>query len=340
MDYTAKDRPHQLLVWARGLGSGKLMNSMVMNTPLVYGIILNWNGSEETIACLHSMQAQTYLNLHLLVIDNGSVDDSVQKIKSAFPDISLIENDTNLGFAGGVNVGLRHALAAGAEYVLILNNDLVIDPNCVMEMTNCLQEDIAFVTAVIYYTNDPNRIWSIGGHIHPLTLEKTSDARGILDTGQLTDVLSRDFVPGGATMMSRIALEKIGLFDERFFLYYEDADISLRALRAGLKSIVATKAKMWHSVSASAGGTDSPRERYWMARSSIIYFYKHARLKQIPIIIFWRTGSALRTTYRLLRKGNYLALRSYWRGLRDGFKDVSQHKDKMLNVPHISAPTS
>lgn len=290
--------------------------------PSVAALILNWNGADETIECLHSIQAQTYPHLRALVVDNGSADDSVARIRAQFPDVPLLENATNLGFAGGVNVGLRHLLEQDVDYVLVLNNDLVLDKACVQEMVMQAGADVAFVTAVLYFTGDPQRIWSIGGQIHPLTLEKTADARGVLDTGQLPPVMERHFVPGGATMMACDALRQIGLFDERFFLYYEDADLSLRGHRAGLRAIVATRAKMWHAVSASAGGSDSPRERYWMARSSVIYFAKNAAWWQWPIILFWRTGSAVRTTLRLLRHQKREALGNYWKGLRDGVNDM------------------
>ncbi|UCG25242.1 MAG: hypothetical protein JSW55_04375, partial [Chloroflexota bacterium] len=116
----------------------------------------------------------------------------------------------------------------------------------------------------------------------------------------------------------REVFEQIDLYDERFFLYYEDADYSLRASRAGIGAAVATMARMWHSVSKSSGGSDTPRERYWMARSSVLYFYKNARMWQWPVIIVWRTLSAMRTSLRLLTKWRLDSLSAYWRGLRDG----------------------
>ncbi len=290
--------------------------------PRVYALVLNWNGADDAIECLHSLERQTYTNLFSFVVDNGSVDESIEQIKDVFPDVKIISNSENLGFAGGVNVGIRYALATDADYVLVLNNDLVLDEACVAEMVKQAKEGVAFITAVIYYADEDARIWSIGGRIHPWTLEKTADARGQLDEGQFPEVMERHFVPGGATLMSRHALETVGLFDEKFFLYYEDADLSLRAHRAGLRSVVATCAKMWHGISRSSGGADSPRERYWMARSSMIYFLQNAQWWQFPIILFWRTGSAVRTIWRLFRTNKRESLIAYWRGLRDGFRDV------------------
>ncbi|MFT5195325.1 MAG: GT2 family glycosyltransferase [Cellvibrionaceae bacterium] len=291
------------------------------HSPLVYAVVLNWNGANDAIGCLHSLVQQDWPNLVNVLVDNGSADDSVVRIQAEFPNLKILQNDKNLGFAGGVNVGMHYALEQNADQIIVLNNDLVLDPKCISEMMAHVEKDVSFVTASLYFHDEPNRIWSIGGELNKWNLEKTADARGILDENQFPQVMRRDFVPGGATLMSAKVLREIGLFDEKFFLYYEDADLSLRAYRAGYKSLVVTTAKMWHGVSKSSGGADSPRERYWMARSSTIYFSKNAKVWQWPIIFFWRSGSAIRTSIRLLKGRRHKALCSYWRGLKDGVRE-------------------
>ncbi len=134
------------------------------------------------------------------------------------------------------------------------------------------------------------------------------------DEGQWTAILERDFVPACGLLLTRDILQRTGGFDERFFMYYEDLDFCQRIREMGQKIGVLPAAKMWHKVSLSSGGSDSPNERYWMARSSVLYFRKHAKLWQWPLILFWRTGSALRTTWRLGSTGRGEALRAYWRG--------------------------
>jgi GT2 family glycosyltransferase len=295
--------------------------------PIVYAVVLNWNGAAETIACLESLKRQTYTNIKLLVVDNGSTDDSIERITTAHPDIELKVNNQNLGFAGGVNTGLHYAFANKADHVLILNNDLTLDEKCVAELAAHTAHDVGFVAATIYYTDDPQRIWSMSGNINRITLERTKDVRGEVDNGQFARVLERHFAPGGASLMSRQAYEKIGGFDEGFFLYYEDADLSLRTRKAGLRVLVCSQAKMWHAISKSSGGSDSPRERYWMARSSVRYFAKHAAWWQIPVILFWRTGSAVRTTWRLWRSDRHRSLTAYWQGLWHGLHEqVAKNK--------------
>ncbi len=297
-----------------------MQTNMQNSDPFVYCLVLNWNGPRETLACLASLQSQSYPNRRILVVDNGSEDDSVAQIQAAYPEVDLIENSKNLGFAAGINVGVRWILEKGADYILILNNDLVLDGGCLEELVEQAIAGVGLITAAIYFHDEADRLWSIGGNINPLNLEKTADARGIRDQGQFPRAIVRSFVPGGATMIAREVFDSIGLYDERYFLYYEDADYSLQANRAGIRMIVATQARMWHAVSASSGGSDSPRERYWMARSSVLYFRKNAYWWQWPIIFGWRSLSALRTSFRLLSQRRNDSLRAYWRGLVDGIR--------------------
>ena len=310
-----------------GIGSRHWLHLRPMNSaaqPLVYAVVLNWNGADETVNCLHSLNVQTHENFKILVVDNGSSDDSITTMRAAHPTVEILELPENVGFARGMNAGIRHAIANGAEWILGLNNDLELAPDCTEQLLAYATPDVGLITAVLYFRDERTRIWSIGGNISKYNLEKTSDARGVLDEGQLPPVLDRQFIPGGATLMSVKAFNDVGLFDEMYFLYYEDADLSLRMSRSGYRSLCATRAKMWHGIAKSSGGSGSPRERYWMGRSSVIYFAKNAAWWQVPIVLFWRSASAIRTTGRLLRQRKIESLRSYWRGLRDGMRDVRQ----------------
>ena len=289
--------------------------------PLVYALTLNWNRADETLACLETLAAQTFPRLRLLVVDNGSTDDSAARIRAAFPQVEVLTNRRNLGFAAGANVGLRRALAAGADLVFLVNNDPLIDAPAVERLVAHMRPEVGIAAPLIYYADEPERIWSAGGRVRRLLLEKYDDRRGQVDRGGWTGPLERDFVTGCGVMLSRHLLEKVGLFDERFFMYYEDSDLCLRARRAGFRILVVPQARMWHKVARSSGGRDSANERYWMARSSVLFFRKHARGGQWAAILPWRLGSALRTTWRLWRRGRREACAAYWRGLRDGWRE-------------------
>ena len=286
--------------------------------PLVYALTLNWNRADETLACLETLAAQTFPRLRLLVVDNGSTDDSAARIRAAFPQVEVLTNRRNLGFAAGANVGLRRALAAGADLVFLVNNDTLIDAPAVEHLVAHMRPEVGIAAPLIYYADEPERIWSAGGQVRRLLLEKYDDRQGQVDWGGWTGPLERDFVTGCGVMLSRRLLERVGLFDERFFMYYEDSDLCLRARRAGFRILVVPQARMWHKVARSSGGRDSANERYWMARSSVLFFRKHARGGQWAAILPWRLGSALRTTWRLGRRE---ACAAYWHGLRDGWRE-------------------
>ena len=296
--------------------------------PLVYAIILNWNRAKDTICCLNSLATQTYPNLKLVVAENGSTDDSISLISTAFPDVVLLKNPANLGFAAGMNAGIKFALQANADFVFILNNDTVLAPETVSQLVAYTDQNTGLVAPIIYYDSDPQRIWSLGGRINPWTLEVTHYSRNIIDTGQLPACITQDFVPGCAMLLSRTALERVGLFDEDFFMYYEDSDLCLRLRAEGFNILSVANAPMWHKVALSSGGGDSPNERYWMARSSLRFFAKHARWHQAPFIFIWRLASALKTTWRLLHGGKKAALKAYWKGLWHGVQEMklSGHK--------------
>lgn len=284
----------------------------------VFALVLNWNRWQDTLECLASLRRQTYPHIHIVVVDNGSIDNSVDRIRQVYPDITLLENPTNLGFAGGANVGIQYVMEQRGDAVFLLNNDTIIAPDTVSIMVQQLDTYVGVVSPLIYYFDDPQMIWSAGGNLSPLNLEITDSLRGRQNQGTLTPVMERDFVPGTSMLIPRHTFEAVGAFDERFFMYYEDMDFCLRTRRAGLQILLTTEARVWHKVAVSSGGADSPQERYWMARSSVLYFRKHARNLQRITVVAWRFGSAIRTTARLIWKGRSEASRAYWRGLYDG----------------------
>ncbi len=283
--------------------------------PLVAIVTLSWNRREDTLAFLASCAGLAYPSYRTLLVDNGSTDGTPEAVAAAFPEVEQVANGANLGFAAGMNVGMRRAQAAGADFVFVANNDTTLDPALLSWLVAAAQAHGAdLVAPAIYYYDRPDQLWWLGGRLRPLLLEIQPYAAP--PRGQAPFAV--DFVTGCGMLISRRCLEHVGSFDERFFMYYEDSDYCLRVLRAGLRAVVEPRAAMYHKVAVSSGGSDSPNERYQMARSSVQFFRKHAQPWQWPAIGAYRAGSAARTLWRLLRRGRTQAARAYLRGLRDG----------------------
>jgi GT2 family glycosyltransferase len=285
--------------------------------PLVAIITLNWNRRADTLAFLASCAALRYPRLHTIVVDNDSSDGSREAIGAAFPEVEQLHNAANVGFARGMNVGMRRAYESGADYFFLANNDTTLAPDALDLLVAAAETyGAGLVAPAIYYQDAPRTIWWLGGRLRPLLLEirryKRPPAR---HASQPFDV---DFITGCGMLISRATFERVGMFDERFFMYYEDSDYCLRAYRIGVKVLVEPRATMYHKVAQSSGGSNSPAERYHMARSSVQFFRKHARPWQWPLIWPYRTGSAICNLWRLLHRRRLAAAAAYLRGLRDG----------------------
>jgi GT2 family glycosyltransferase len=283
------------------------------SAPLIYVVTLNWNRCEDTLAFLGSCAQARYPRLRLLVVDNGSTDGSVEAIAAHFPQVEQLVNERNLGFAAGMNVGIRYALAQGADYLFVANNDTFLAPDALGHLVEAAtQHGAELLAPAIYHSVPHERLWSLGGWQRRTLLEITQ-CREIAP-----EPFEVDFVTACGVLIHRRCLERVGLFDERFFMYYEDADYCLRARQAGCKLLVVPRARMWHKVATSSGGSDSPAERYHMALSSVQFFRKHVRGWRWLAVVPYRTGSAVKTVGRLLGRQRWDAARAYLRGLWAG----------------------
>jgi len=288
--------------------------------PPVHVVVLTWNQREVTLECLRSLAQMTYPDFRIAVVDNGSTDGTAEAIKDQFPDVEIIVNERNLGYPGGCNVGLRYALSQGTEYVFVINNDISVDPAILDELMRETAPDVGILTPKIYFASEPKRIWSVGGHRNPLTLEMNRRGDNELDQGQWDEVLEQDYLIGCAHLFSRSLLERIGLLDAGYFLYYDDLDICIRAQQAGYRLLMVPRARMWHKVADSSGGVGMPRERYYMARSNVRFLRKHARGWQWLFVIPYRTASAIKTLLRLAWHQRWDSAWAYLHGLRDGLR--------------------
>jgi hypothetical protein len=302
-----------------------------MNQPAILIVILNWQQPEVTIACVRTVQAIAEPPFDMLLIDNGSRDDSAVILQKALPEIPLLALPENLGFAGGCNVGLRHAIEQGYEYALLLNNDAFPEPDMLSKLFAEMGPDVGLVSPKVLYHSERDIISFGGGRQHPLLLEVRDDAAEKKDGPEWEMTREVDYLWGTCWLVNLAALQKVGLLDERFFMYYEDLDWSIRFRQTGYRLLWVGKARLYHHESRSTGGTDSSLRRYYLARSSVIFFRRYAHLGQPLFIFCFRLGSAVRMVTRLLLKGNRPSAAAYLHGLRDGWRLAAEGKEKTSN---------
>lgn len=250
-----------------------LGESSAAKTPQVAIIILNWNGQTDTLACLASLSHLDYPACHIVVVDNGSNDDSVAAIGSAYPRVILLETGDNLGYVGGNNVGLDYARTLGVDYALLLNNDTEVAPDFLRLLIDAAEADptVAIVGPLIYYFDHPERIWSAGGVID--WQQGNTYLRGLNepDHGQFNSMPHPvDFVTGCALLIKMSAVEQVGLLDPRFFAYYEETEWCARVARAGFKILLVPQARIWHKISLVAREA-SPQVHYYMTRNRLLF---------------------------------------------------------------------
>ena len=233
----------------------------------LFVVILNWNGKNDTLACLASLQNTEAPAFDTIIVDNGSTDDSVVEITKRFPEVTLIETDKNLGYAGGNNVGIEHALKQGADFVLLLNNDTIVDKHFIQALLGSSQDhpNVGIFGAYPIRMTDPEKLDHLGGRWNSKTA--TFDLIGLGKVKGFKTEQSLDYVCGCSILIRRQVFEKIGLLEPTFFLFWEEADFCMRAKKAGFGVEICYEAKLLHKVSASfVGGTPHKTYFWWRGR--------------------------------------------------------------------------
>lgn len=288
--------------------------------PRVLAVILNWRQPALTLACVQALQLMDYPALDVLVLDNGSGDDSVAVLQAARLDFRLLALAENIGFAAGNNVGLRRAMEAGYDYALLMNNDAFAAPDMLRHLLAEAAGDIALLSPKIYFHSDPTRIWFADGRRQSHTLDLRHTGLGQPDGPAWSFSRDVDYLLGTCLLVNLDAAQQTGLLDERFFFYFEDLDWSLRFRNAGYRLRLVAPAHLYHRVAISTGGEDdTPLRRYYLARSSVIFWRRHARQGSPLLIVAFRLASAVKMVVRLWLKGKNEVARAYLRGLRDGW---------------------
>lgn len=267
----------------------KRMEKSASHWPLVSIITLNYNKTSVTRDLILSLKSISYPSIEIIVVDNASVDTSYHQLKNEFPYIQLIPLQDNLGFAGGNNVGIR---AAKGDLLLLINNDVEVTEGFLEPMVNLFRENknVGMVSPKIVYYYKDNRIQYAGSHgINPWTGRGKKDGQFELDHAQYDHVRETELVHGACMMVSRKLIDEVGLFEESFFIYYEEHDWAERAKRKGYKLFYAGTSKIYHKESVTMG-KDSPFKTYFMTKNRILFLKRNvpypARLISLSIFFF------------------------------------------------------
>lgn len=285
-------------------------------------VVLNWNGLDDTEACLESLTKQTYPNFNVALVDNGSIEQGTAErltaLKKQYGDrLQILRNQTNLGFAGGVNTGIRFGLDEGFDYIALFNNDAVAEPEWLERLVNISREQSSAITTGLLLHEDGKTIDSTGDWYTTWGLPFPRSRGNLTDSAPEGGVVFGG--SGGATLYTSDLFRKIGLFDETFFAYYEDVDISFRALLAGYTAYYEPAAVAYHKQGATSSKIPGFAVKQTMKNLPLLYIKNVPTSMLAPMgIKFWLAyglilGKALLSNnFNAALKGYLLGIWYFW----------------------------
>jgi GT2 family glycosyltransferase len=291
-------------------------------TPLVAVVILNWNGYEDTVECIQSLQNIQYSNFEIIIVDNSSTDGSQNKLLKKFPDINLIQCLSNGGYATGNNAGIRIALERGAAYILIVNNDVVAKNDFITPMVECAEQDlnVGIVTCKAFHYSDSTRVYCTGGTI------SMSRCSGINLSPSLQDMeCDVTYISGCVLLVKRKVFETVGFLDEKYFMYFEDFEFSRRAGKY-FRLIYYPKGIVYHKSGAGKKWDEyTPTYLYYHTRNRFWVFLSESVLYRSYVVMF-SIINVIAKSFVILIKNMKTSSRSFpvkelkalWCGLKDG----------------------
>jgi GT2 family glycosyltransferase len=283
--------------------------------PLAYLVVLNWNSFELTHECILSLQQISYPRFAVLVVDNGSTDDSPERLQRAHPDVEIARCSDNKGIAAGYNRGIEEALNRDADYVVVMNNDLTFAPDFLERMIAARQRwpRAGVIMPKIFYYDEPDIIWSAGGRQRFIPSVIVLRGRRMRDNSSFRHDAIIDYAPSACLLVCREVCEAVR-FDEGYFFYFDDWDFCVEVRRRGWDIVFAADSHVWHKVSRST--QNSPKSlRWWriLGLSTVRYHKKHYGLGMLAAHVAWVVA-------RETVKANLRSLPVFLRGVADGLR--------------------
>lgn len=240
---------------------------------MILTIIVTYNGEEYIEDCLHSIQKQTCMT-DVLVVDNGSADNTCSLVEKEYPQVRLLKLERNIGFAGANNVGIRYAMERGYEYVLLLNEDTVADQFLIQKLMKYVGKNVAVIPK-IYMNGSRTKVWYAAGQL--------DFERGVAINCRedfMDKVMEVTFMTGCCMLIHVNVFAEVGLFDENYFMYYEDTDLSIRMYKHKIKMLYVPDTYVWHRLQ---GKGTKPYYAYYMTRNRLYFLQKHSKDFQVKI---------------------------------------------------------
>lgn len=294
------------------------------------GIVVLTYNSEGVIAdCLVSLNNIDYRNKVVVVVDNASTDNTVNLVKNKFPNVHIIQNESNTGFAAGNNAGINSLLTQEAvDFVILLNDDIAVKNNLIAKLIEPFEKNskVGVTGAIITYDQNKNKIWFAGGYLNKLLFyTKHSHMNEVLGTSPVATTC--DFITGCCMCVSKEVINKVGLLAEKYFMYFEDVDYCIRVRNNGYSVTLVPENLVYHKVSTSAGigGTNklTALKAYYIARNAMYCIKEHTHG---PLMLFNLFGQIFIRApfyiYKGLVEKNYASIGSYLRGFRDGLSNL------------------
>lgn len=295
---------------------------------LVAIILVNYNGTRDTLTCLESLKNISYENYYVIVVDNYSKKneiDLLKKSQSLF-GFEMLTAESNRGFSAGNNLGIQKALEKGAEYILLLNNDTVVHVDFLKNLLRAFDEDekCGIATGTIYFENDRKKVWCAGGKFNDRTFKASMLGYGKRDYKVPNSIKDISFATGCCMCIKSNVVREIGMLDEDFFLYEEDTEFCFRARKNGWKIKYSPESVIYHKVSASTGGGEkaSPITQYYMVRNKFLFIKRYAD-----------NGTKVKAYVHSLAMYGYYCVKGYmglfyvYKGFKDFLKNVKGKVD-------------
>jgi GT2 family glycosyltransferase len=284
-------------------------------------VIVNWKLPDDTLACVASLLADGVPPAHIHVVDNGSADGSAERLARELAEgVVLLHSAVNMGFAGGNNLAISAALDAGAQWVLLLNNDTVVRPGlfAALAAAQRLAPDVRLWSPLILFHDDPGTVWAVGDRWVAGTLATRSLWRNQPRPEDPPDVVRVNSLTACALLVHAEVFRAVGLLDERHFMYGEDSDFCLRAERAGFTLACAMRGEVLHKVSRSTG-PQSPLQRTWRIGNMARLYRRHARGLQRPMMFAFSTLRTAKLALGDLLAGRLTLAAASWQGWLAGW---------------------